>query len=289
MPRGGDDELESGGLGGLMPQAPTVQPVKDTHAKTAAVQRRRLDGTLMKLADTQGFSNWIGTRNNFRSYSIDNQLLIAMQMPTATRVQTAKHWAKAGRQVIDGARQIKITGRSSYPKVEVDPETGKSTVRQIPFWPSVGVYDISQTQGDPISISSRQQSVDPARYVSRLEQYAHQQGIEIVRDEVATTSAYDAAARRITLGAAQDQSQQVSSLVREIARASHEPGDVDEAALQAVAQLVCDTVGLDAHEHVRAPEMWSNARSADSIKQAARRIDKMAAKIEAVLEVKAAA
>jgi hypothetical protein len=61
-----------------------------------------------RLRSSAGWTGWLTTRASFHSYSLGNQLLIAMQRPTATKVAGFKAWLKLGYCVSRGETAIRI-------------------------------------------------------------------------------------------------------------------------------------------------------------------------------------
>jgi hypothetical protein len=90
----------------------------------------------------------------FRRYSFNNLMLIAAQCPHASRVAGYRKWQELGRQVRKGARAIKILGYSTKKVTKTDPETGEEVEDRLVRYPVLSVFDISQTNGDPIPANS---------------------------------------------------------------------------------------------------------------------------------------
>jgi N-terminal domain of anti-restriction factor ArdC len=61
-----------------------------------------------RLRSSEGWRAWLTTRATFHGYSLGNQLLIAMQRPTARRVAGFKAWLKLGYCVSRGETAIRI-------------------------------------------------------------------------------------------------------------------------------------------------------------------------------------
>ena len=64
-------------------------------------ERRRADReyarqAVERLRSSHGWQRWLATRRHFHSYSLGNQLLIAMVRPTATRVAGFRSWLELG-------------------------------------------------------------------------------------------------------------------------------------------------------------------------------------------------
>jgi N-terminal domain of anti-restriction factor ArdC len=76
-------------------------------------ERRRADREYARqaaeqLRSSEGWRRWLATRRHFHSYSLGNQLLIAMARPTATRAAGFRAWLKLGYAIRRGERAIKI-------------------------------------------------------------------------------------------------------------------------------------------------------------------------------------
>jgi antirestriction protein ArdC len=90
----------------------------------------------------------------FRAYSMNNLLLIAAQCPHATRVAGYRKWQQLGRQVRKGEKAIKILGYSTKKITKTDPVTGEESEDRLVRYPVLSVFDIAQTDGDPIPSGS---------------------------------------------------------------------------------------------------------------------------------------
>src|SRR5262245_16121794 len=86
----------------------------------------------------------------FRHYSFNNLLLIAAQCPHATRVAGYRKWQELGRQVRKEERAIKILGYSTKKITSTDPTTGEEVEERVVRYPVLSVFDLSQTDGDPV-------------------------------------------------------------------------------------------------------------------------------------------
>ncbi len=119
---------------------------------------------LLKVKNTEATSP---PMSKFHNYSFNNTLLIAMQKPEATLVAGYKAWQKNfNRHVNKGERGIRILAPAPYKIKEerdkLDPVTGEVMLDQdgmpqteevevkIPAFRAVSVFDVSQTDGEPI-------------------------------------------------------------------------------------------------------------------------------------------
>jgi antirestriction protein ArdC len=99
------------------------------------------------MADSQTFAAWLRARATFHNYSFNNTLLIVSQRPDASQVAGYKAWQSLGRQVRKGERGIRILAPCVVKERDGNgDETGERRV----FFKSVAVFDVAQTEGDPI-------------------------------------------------------------------------------------------------------------------------------------------
>ena len=65
----------------------------------------RLEAGIQELFNSEQYRTWLRTMSKFHSYSLNNTLLIAFQMPEATLVAGYTAWQKQfGRQVLKGEK-----------------------------------------------------------------------------------------------------------------------------------------------------------------------------------------
>jgi len=139
--------------------------------KLAALHEQISDG-VAALVESQGWQAMLDTAAKFHSYSLGNLLLIGAQAPQATRVAGFRTWQSVGRQVRKGERGIAILAPCTYrPKTadRAEPAASAAPAGQEPATVSGGgvapqgvggkqvrgfrvvhVFDIQQTEGDPL-------------------------------------------------------------------------------------------------------------------------------------------
>jgi antirestriction protein ArdC len=99
---------------------------------------------------SETFLNWLNAMAQFHSYSFNNQWLIAMQCPTASRVAGFQTWKKLGRNVKKGAKGIAILAPCLYRR-KADPENEDSpTVQKLGGFKVAYVFDLASTEGEPL-------------------------------------------------------------------------------------------------------------------------------------------
>ncbi len=134
--------------------------------KLAALHEQISDG-VAALVESEGWRAMLDTAAKFHSYR-GNLMLIALQAPQATRVAGFRSWQSVGRQVRKGERGIAILAPCTYrpkaadqaePAAPTGPEpttscSGGATPdaggKQVRGFRAVHVFDVAQTEGDPL-------------------------------------------------------------------------------------------------------------------------------------------
>lgn len=114
----------------------------------------QIENTVNALAEetdaarkSETFLRWLTTMAQFHNYSWNNQLLIALQRPSATRVAGFHSWKKLGRNVKKGEKGIAILAPCLYRRT-VEEEDEPITVKRLSGFRAVFVFDIDQTDGE---------------------------------------------------------------------------------------------------------------------------------------------
>lgn len=114
----------------------------------------RLEALHNTLADSVGalttsdaWRDWLATASKFHTYSFNNTMLILAQRPTATMVAGYGKWQEMGRQVRKGEKSIGIF--APMMRKRTDETTGEEK-RFVSGFRVVSVFDVSQTEGDPL-------------------------------------------------------------------------------------------------------------------------------------------
>jgi antirestriction protein ArdC len=186
----------------------------------------------------------------FHSYSLSNVLLIASQRPTASHVAGFHTWHKLGRFVKKGEKGIMVLAPVLQRK---DAETaGDTTSSSVVGFRAAYVFDVAQTEGRELpSIGSAQG--DPGRCYQHLVPFAAEHSVALEYSEQIAPARGISCGGRIVLLPGQSPAEEFSTLVHELAHELLHRGDrraatskqVRETEAEAVAFVVCETVGLD--------------------------------------------
>ena len=143
------------------------QPVKQTNKERLKDITDSIEKGIQELFESDKYKQYLTTMSRFHRYSVNNQMLIYMQMPNATHVAGFNKWRdQFGRNVLKGQRGIKIIAPTPFKKKiekeKLDPDTklpmldadGKVLTEEkeisIPMFKPVTVFDVSQTDGKPL-------------------------------------------------------------------------------------------------------------------------------------------
>lgn len=228
---------------------------------------KKSDEALKDLATTlqQGKSDalvkYLEMLSRFHNYSFGNCILIAMQMPHATHVAGFQRWKSMGRYVKKEEKGIGILAPLAYRRrKDEQPEDGKepddrpsSTLRGFRV---VHVFDVSQTDGEPIP-EFADLGGDPGEKLHRVENLIRAKGIafEFVDSLGGAHGVSEGGAIKVVESL--PVAQKFSTMCHELAHELLHRGDrrslttkvIRETEAEAVAYVVCRSVGLDCSTH----------------------------------------
>jgi len=192
-------------------------------------------------------------QGRFHHYSFNNALLIGTQDSAATRVAGFATWNRLGRSVVKGERAIWILAPMIGRRTR---EPDGEERRPIYGFRPVAVFDIAQTEGDPLpEVCRNLEGEDPGAWFSSLQVRAKQLGYAVEPAELPGTTNGDCShvRRRIRVESRNHPIQQVKTLAHEMAHALLHENIADRALAELEAEstafLVCRSLGLDSGEY----------------------------------------
>ena len=239
----------------------------------------RLETGIQQLFDSDRYKAYLTTMAKFHNYSFNNTLLIAMQ--GGQLVAGFNKWKDTfHRAVKKGEKGIKILAPAPYKvkqKMEKRDEQGKPILDkdgkplteektvQIPAFKVVSVFDVSQTEGEPlpsIAVNELSGSVqDYQDFFKALEQ-ASPVPIGFEDIEGGAHGYFHLLDNRIAIQEGMSQLQTIKTAIHEIAHAKLHAIDPDdpeqtnrpdsrtrEVQAESVAYAVCQHYGLDTSEY----------------------------------------
>jgi hypothetical protein len=300
--------------------------MSDTATRTDRLQaaHEKLQDAVESIVSGEDWQRMLRTAAKFHRYSFQNQLLISFQNPDATLVAGFNKWKSMNRSVRKGEKGIAIFAPCKY---RVPPENGPSAASpggkgkvkdhngttasgsalavKVAAEPNgedrpktvlhgfriVHVFDISQTDGDPIEDldAIRPKLLDgdaPEGIWDALVTQANAAGFEVVRDQKRNENGYcDFLNKKIAVRPDVSDAQTVKTLIHELGHAllhgeelptSREAAEVE---VESVAYIVCDALGLDTGDYSFAyVARWSDG-STELVKDTAERVVRCAKEI----------
>ena len=253
-------------------------PIKE-HIKALTEKIEEGIQTLFQSGDLEKYQAYLRTVSRFHRYSVNNQMLIFAQCPHATLVAGYQKWQNQfSRHVLRGEKGITIIAPTPYKiKVEqkkLDPDTkqplldadGKTITEekevQIPMFRPVKVFDVSQTDGEPLP---EQVKSPVAELTGNVEHYeAFMDALKLVSPvpiEIKPLSSnldgfFSPSKQSITLREGMSEVQTVCAAVHEIAHSKlhnyarqpdSQPKDssTEEMEAESIAYTVCAYFGIE--------------------------------------------
>lgn len=217
----------------------------------------------LKQGKSETLVEFLQTMSTFHSYSFNNQLLIAIQNPEATRVAGFHSWKKLGRFVKKGESGIRILapmiGKAKNESTDEELVDGQATKRVYGFR-VVSVFDVSQTDGKPLPDIGTIDG-DPGNKLNCLRNLIRSKGISLEYEKLNGPEGISRGGA-IVIDTGLDAPNEFSVLVHELAhellhredRRENTDKTKRETEAEAVAFVVCHAFGVD-----------TSARSSDYI------------------------
>lgn len=131
-----------------------------------------------KARASEALTAYLEAMSGFHGYSWNNTMLIWMHSPTATQVAGYKTWQQYGRQVRKGEKGIPILAPVTY---QVKDSAGEPTGESKVFFKTVYVFDVAQTEGDPLPEPPNWKSPEQSEALqAKLLAFAAGRGITVV-------------------------------------------------------------------------------------------------------------
>lgn len=204
---------------------------------------------------SERWESWLQSLSKFYDYSLGNTILIAMQMPTATHVASFRSWRRDfNRYVRKGERGIAIL----VPMLvkEKDGDADEERRRLVGF--RVGyVFDVSQTDGEPLPTLVDEVEGDVERYPAILDaiRAVSAYPVEFVSDLPEGTNGFFRRGELVAIREGMSEGQTVKTALHELAHSRLHDGDpmaegmpdraMREVQAESVAYAVSAALGLD--------------------------------------------
>lgn len=259
-------------------------------AEMEALHQQLADG-VEALRTSEQWAAYLAFCGSFHRYSPNNLLLIMMQFPEASQVAGYRAWQAKGRQVIKGAKSIRILGTGTVKVTEDDEETveGKRRV----YFP-VSVFDICQTEAieghpDVSTVQARLDGEDEHGIYNAVRDYLTGQGVTVRRASLcgpdgSTTPASDSQPVTVTIEESLSPADAATTMLHEAAHITlgHLAEDLSEyvthrgryeVEAESVAYVMAGMLGLDTSATSTGYVAgWAERAESDVLKETAGRV-----------------
>ena len=222
-------------------------------------------------------NSYFAAMSKFWSYSYRNQILIAMQMPEATKVAGYQSWKKKfNRHVKKGEKGICIL-RPQLNKRDAKPLEKKNAdkdgkVSWISF-KATYVFDVSQTEGEDLpEVNHLATGENDNGGWNHLSEVAAKHNVKISVEEIKDGASGYSMKGKVVIDSGLDQVGKTAVLAHELAHELlHQKGnklsrELKEVEAETVAFVVCQAMGIDHFGAANYVATWSKA-DAESAKK----------------------
>lgn len=252
---------------------------------------KTLEEGLTDLFQSNRYADFLKTMTNFHGYSLHNTILIALQNPEASLVAGYKKWQSMGRHVKRNEKAITILCPCPH-KVKkkvldkngnaVLDENGKETEKEfsIPYFRPGSVFDISQTDGEPVETLNPKELTDSVDdYEAFIQKLLAISPVPVYFEEITDGAKgyFSPSAKKIVVQKDMPNLQTLKTLVHESAHArlhnleameEHvKDRETKEVEAESVAYCVLTAFGFDTSEY-SFPYIagWSSGRDMKELK-----------------------
>lgn len=250
----------------------------------------KLEAGVRDFYTSEKFLTYLQVMSRFHNYSLNNQILIAAQMPEATIVAGYNSWMRNfERHVKKGERSITILAPQKIKiKVDTDKTDEYGNVIQeeretIKFRP-VSVFDVSQTEGKPLPEIITELTGDVNRYEQLLNaaRHAAPYPIEIRAVEGSAKGWCNFTQEKIIIKEGMSEAQTLKTAFHETAHArihsdSDKSREQKEVEAESIAYVVCNHFGLDTSDYSFGyVATWAGRQDINLLKQSMQTISQTA-------------
>ncbi len=255
-----------------------------------------LERGIRDVFESGRYEAYLKTMGRFHRYSMSNTVLIYMQKPDATLIAGYRSWQdRFRRHVLKGEKGIRILAPCPYKKTVtadvfdgnmlpvLDAEGNQArSAREItvPAFRPVTVFDVSQTDGDPLPELAKMLTGSVDRYPEFLEALRRASAVPILFEDLpsGTDGFFSFRDKMIGIRKGMSEAQTVCAAIHEIAHsrlhcpadgaAREKSGRTMEVEAESVAYAVCAYYGIETGENSFGYiASWSKDRSLPELKQ----------------------
>ena len=275
----------------------------------------KLEKGVQDVFGSEQFQNLLDTMAKFPHYSVNNNILIMMQKPDATLVQSYTGWKKMGRFVKKGEKGIRILAPAPF-KLEKEQEKldeagkvildkdGEAVKEKVEInltaFKPVSTFDISQTEGEPLpSIGVDELTGSVEGYQTFFEAIKAASPVPIGFEDIKSGAKgyFHVEDNRIAINNGMSEIQTVKTAIHEMAHAklhnleaqkdNKQSKNSKEVEAESVAYTVCQHYGIDTSDYSFAyVATWSQGKEMPELKESLNTIREAAADLITKIDAK---
>ena len=218
----------------------------------------------LKEGKSEDLMKYLTTMSRFHNYSFRNLVMIWTQREDATMVAGFRAWRKLGRMVKKGEKGIAIfapmpfkkkdKGEGKLNRADTDKRKPDEEATMMGF-KVVHVFDVSQTEGDPLPEPSKVTG-DVGANLERIQRVVVDSGIELKFEQLHDSHGYSAGGK-IVIDESLSDAEKFQTIAHELAHERLHQGErkavatktVKETEAEAVGFIVSQAFGLDSVTH----------------------------------------
>lgn len=152
--------------------------------ETTQAALKRIEEGIEAVRNGERYREYLAFCARFHKYSLANQILIWSQRPNARMVAGFRAWTKLGRHVRKGEKGIMIL--APMPTTRTKDQNGNvdEDAEQVVYFRPVYVFDVSQTEGEPLPSPTELLTGDDAGLWPRLAALASRENLVLDREQL---------------------------------------------------------------------------------------------------------
>jgi antirestriction protein ArdC len=212
---------------------------------------KQLNDKIESIQSSEEFKNLLSFYGKFHNYSYNNVILIYLQKPDATKIAGYRQWQKKfKRHVKKGEKAISILAPLIYKKKKEDSETGELKEVTETYFKPVSVFDISQTEGEPVPEIDISIEDNRGELLNTLEKFVAENNIKLKYKELSKGKSGYSVGGGIVINTSLNDTEKASVLAHELGHELLHQGqrntskEVEELEAESIAYVVFEHFGV---------------------------------------------
>ena len=251
-----------------------------------------LENGIKEVYTSGRYQDYLDCYSNFHNYSFNNVFMILSQNPDATQVASFNTWKKLNRNVKKGEVGIRIlapiTRASVKVQEKIDPETKEPILNEdgspvleaaqqkIVGFKAVPVFDISQTEGEPLPTLTKQLEGELEDFNILFENLKAIAPVPVYMENInnGALGYYSRAKGCIAIKNGMSDLQTIKTTIHEIAHSMLHDEDTEqsrgakEVEAESIAYIVSKKLGIDTSDYSFGyVAAWSSDKEMTSLKE----------------------